>query len=284
MIVFWILLVCAAAMTLAQDGFAGNAIFHTGWYNAVDIALIVLAGLRVRRARSVGIGLAFFGGVLVVAAGAASGLMGPDTQAIVGAPGATVPAPDAGGRFIFPMNAADPVLLERGASVVPIGAGRYTGGLILHERERTVVQVGVEDARGRHLTMTQPTNSSFLSPVLLLAQTTTIAGIPVRYDTFSVPALRKSVKAVYFTADQMARMHGGLDASAAVLFDVVPGGIGMVPSGGTALIGGLRLSAIVRAYPAVVLASAPFLPVLLVGIAIALCGVIGEVRSKIRAA
>ena len=62
------------------------------------------------------------------------------------------------------------------------------------------------DPGGNRLTITQPTNGSFLSPVLSMQQTTTIGGLNVRYDTFAVPALRRTVKAVLFTADQAASL------------------------------------------------------------------------------
>lgn len=268
MIAFWVWLCCAAGMTLAQDAVPGARVFHTGWYNALDVACIVMSGLALRHTRSAGMTAIFFGGVLIVAAGAASGLMGPQTRTIVGAPGADIPVADAGGRFVFPMHGSSAILLERGSNGTAIGAGRrYTGGLVLWERERTVAQISVADARGRHLTMTQPTNASFLSPVLLLQQRTSIAGMSLRYDTFNVPSLQKSVKAVYFSAGQLAKLHPGMGGGApALLFDVVPGAIGMVPSGGSALIGGVRISAVVRTYPAVVLASAPFLPILVAGL------------------
>ena len=137
------------------------------------------------------------------------------------------------------------------------------------------------DPGGNRLTITQPTNGSFLSPVLSMQQTTTIGGLNVRYDTFAVPALRRTLKAVLFTADQAAGLGDQAPPSGtpAVLFAVadrsdhpVPGGIGIVASGSQKAIGGLRLGAEVGNYPAVSVASAPYLPVLIVGGLIFLAG------------
>ena len=51
MILFWLLVACAAGMALAQDVDPGRAIYHYGWYNALDIALFVLAVLQLRPLR-----------------------------------------------------------------------------------------------------------------------------------------------------------------------------------------------------------------------------------------
>lgn len=270
-------------MVLAQDAYPGAAVYHAGWYNALDIAFFVLAALRLRPLRKThaailpALAAAAFGAAIVVFAGAASGLMGPDTHTVVGAPGATVRDEDAGGAFVFPLHGTA-VAFQRGNGSVAVGGGRrYTGALVLWQKPRTVIHVNAADARGGHLTITQPTNASFLSPVLLLQQTTTIDGMNVRFDSFSVPAMQRNVKAVYFSPQQAAQLHTDppIVGGAAVLFAVadnqdrvVPQGIGIVPPGERKPIGGLLLSATVESYPAVVVASAPYWPVLALGLLI----------------
>lgn len=284
MIVFWLLLSCAVGMVLAQDVYPGQAVYHYGWYNAVNAALAAIAALQLRRLGNRGAVVAMFGTATVVVAGVASGLMGPDTQLVVGAPGSSVRNDDAGGTFVFPLAADAPVLLQRGNSVTVIGSGRrYTAGFVLWRQPRTVVYVDAADAQGDHLTITQPTNASFLSPVLLMQQSTTIAGMDVNVDTFSVPAKRLTVRALLFTPQQAALLRSDppIADKAAVLFQVsdaldrqVPGGIGLAASGQTAAIGGLRLRGNVGAYAAIVLASAPYVPVLVLGLLALVAGAV----------
>ncbi len=239
-------------MVAAQDLFPGQAIYHYGWYNAIDAALFVLAALNLRGRSNSGLIIASFGAAIVVFTGVAAGLMGPDTQTVIGAPGATVRNDDAGGTFVFPISASDaPVQFARGSSLTSIDGGRrYTGGFVMWQLPRTVVNLDVADAHGNHLTITQPTNASFLSPVLLMQGSTTIAGMDVQYDTFSVPAAARSVKAVLFSAQQAAKLRADppITGRPAVLFAVsdeagnmVPRGIGLVASGDRKTIGGLLL-------------------------------------------
>lgn len=276
MISFWLLIAAAVAMTAAQDFFPGNPLFHKGWYNVLDAALLIVAAYQPRKNL-----IALGGAAIVVLAGIASGLMGADTHTVVGSPGATVGDDQIGVSFVFPIAQPrdDPrsvtVALQSGASLVSIGSDRkYSGGLVLWQTPRTAVWVGAADPAGNRLTITQPTNGSFLSPVLSMQQSTTIGGMPVRFDMFAVPAVRRTVKAVLFSADQAARLGNEAPpvGTPAVLFAVadradrpVPGGIGIVPSGSEKVIGGLRLRAQVGSYPAVNVASAPYLPVLIVG-------------------
>ena len=284
MIVFWLLIAGAVGMITSQELFPGNPLYHKGWYNVFVAALLIVAAYQPRRNV-----IALGGAAMIVLAGVAAGLMGPDMHTVVGSPGATVADDQIGSSFVFPLAQPrdDPrsiaVALQSGSSLIAIGSGRkYTGGLVLWQTPRTAVWVGAADPAGNHLTITQPTNSSFLSPVLSMQQSTTIGGMNVRYDTFAVPAMRRTVKAVLFTADQAA--HLGNQApppgTPAVLFAVadrtdhpVPGGIGIVPSGSEKVIGGLRLRAAVGNYPAVNVASAPYLPVLIAGGLVLLAGV-----------
>jgi hypothetical protein len=274
-------------MVLAQDAYPGADIYHYGWYNAIDIAFFVLATAQLRRLRTKyaaafsGLAAATFGAAIVVFAGVASGLMGPDTHTVVGAPGASVHDDDAAGDFVFPLSAG-PVMLQRGRSQLAIGPGRrYAGGFIFWQQPRTVLAVDAADVRGNHLTITQPTNASFLSPVLLLQQRTTIDGMNVQFDSFSVPALRRNVKAVLFNEQQAAQLHTDppIVGQPAILFavansadQVVPHGIGITAPGISKAIGDLRLTGIVEHYPALVAASAPYLPVLILGLLLLAAG------------
>ena len=61
---------------------------------------------------------------------------------------------------------------------------------------RNVVYVEARDPRGNRLTITQPTGTVFLSPVLLMQHRQTIAGMDLPFDSFNVPAARRVVKAV----------------------------------------------------------------------------------------
>lgn len=277
---FWLLIACAVAMTAAQAVYPGASVYHTGWYNAVDIALLVVAAAGYRRRNAV---VALFGAAVIVFTGAASGLMGADTHLVVGAPGAAVRDADAGGSFDFPLaNSGDPVILQRGTHAISIGTGpRYSGGFAMWRTPRTVVYIEAADADGNHLTITQPTNASFLSPVLLMQQTTAIAGMNVRYDTFSVPALRRNVKAVLFTEQQAAQLRSNppITGKPAVLFAVsdnadhiVSNGIGLVPSGERKNIGGLILGATAGTYPAITVASIPYFPVFIAGLLVFVVG------------
>ncbi len=283
MIAFWLLIAAAAGMTAAQDVFPGNSVFHTGWYNALNVAVVVAALLQRRKNT-----LALFGAAIVVLSGVAAGLMGPDTHTVVGSPGATVTDDQIGSAFVFPLAQpnVDPqtvtVSLRSGSSLVTIGAQRrYWGSLIMWQAPRVSVWITAADAAGNRLTITQPTNGTFLSPVLAMQQSTVIGGMNVRYDSFAVPAERRTVKAVLFDAQQASHLgpQSPANGGPAVLFAVadrgdhpVPGGIGVVPSGSQRKIGGLILGAQAGNYPAVVVASGPYLPALIAGLLLLLAG------------
>ena len=291
MIVFWLLLAAAAGMTVAQDVFPGNAVFHSGWYNALNVVAIAAAAFQ-RRKNSI----ALFGAAVVVLSGVAAGLMGPDTHTVIGSPGATVTDDEIGSAFVFPLAQPDvdpqsvTVSLRSGSSLVAIGAHRrYWGSLIMWQTPRVSVWITAADAAGNRLTITQPTNGTFLSPVLAMEQSTVIGGMNVLYDTFAVPAERRTVKAVLFDAQQASHLGPqSPENGPAVLFAVddrgdrpVPRGIGIVPSGSQRKIGGLILGAQAGNYPAVTVASAPYLPALIAGLLIAIAGAVRTAfRSK----
>jgi hypothetical protein len=153
---------------------------------------------------------------------------------------------------------------------------------------REVVHITATDAQGNHLTLTQPSGSTFLSPVLLLAQTAEIAGRTLRTDEFALPAVSRSVKAVYFTPAQIADMRppGIAPGSAAVLFDMtdskgrsIPHGLDLIASGTQGNVGGILLRPDVEQFPAIEAASAPLLPLVLIGIAACVAGVLTARRG-----
>lgn len=254
-------------MTIVQILLPGRPLYHYGWYNAVNAALLIIATRGLRKAsRPRRIALA--GAALIVAAGVASGLLGPDTQTIAGVPGSTVSTRDYG-AVSFPAD----------ASVIP--SRRYTTSAAFLAQPHDVVHVQAEDLRGNHLTITQPANPGFpfLSPVLLMQHTAQVAGMQVQTDEFTVPAVNKTVKAVLFTPSQIALLRSGVApaGTAAVLFDVVPGGIGIAASGERKRIGGLLLRGDVASYPALQASAVPFLPLVIAGLVI--CG-FAAVRSS----
>ena len=255
-----------------------RAVYHAGWYNVAIAALAVWAIVSTRRTP-----LIAFGVGAIAFAGVASGLLGPDTRVVVGAPDTSVHVDEAGGSLAFPGAQADPdVRLVRGASAQPIGARRYTATALLRSVSRTVVAVDVSDARGAHLTITQPTGSAFLSPVLLMQNVQTIAGLDLPYDTFAVPAAHRIVKAVLFSAAQAASLPGLAGAHGpVVLFDLeddtgaaIPRGIGIAPDGGSITLGGLRLDPRVFDYPAIEVTSIPDLAVVGAGLLAIFIGVL----------
>jgi hypothetical protein len=212
------------------------------------------------------------GGAIAALAGVASGLLAPDGQTFVGAPGQRLRV-ESLGVLSFPLAssesaAAGAVTLERPLhGAVTIGeAPYYAGNFIVRATSRDVVYVEARDLRGNRLTVTQPSGSVFLSPVLLMEHRQTIAGMDLPYDSFSVPAAQRVVKAVMFTAAQAAMLLRGGAAlgEPAVLFAVddenqrpVANAIALSAGGRAVRAGGLTLRGAVMAYPAVAVAATP---------------------------
>ncbi|MBV8491088.1 MAG: hypothetical protein JO199_11220 [Candidatus Eremiobacteraeota bacterium] len=277
------------ALVGVEIAFPGRDLYHTGWYNALIAAGAIVAAVRARPSFWV----AAFGAAIVAFAGISNGLLAPDNRSIVGAPGSRFRVDDVGGWLNFPLVAAGTsiagsprVSLERpGRAPVEIGdAPRNIGSFVLDAFERSVVYVEARDARGGTLTITQPTGSTFLSPVLLMQQRQTIAGMDVPFDSFAVPAAHRIVKAVLFNAEQAAALHtvaaAGLPAVLFAVDDdqdrVLPHGIAVDPDGTTIALAGLRLHAVVLDYPAVDVVAVPQFAVTLAGAFLALAGTIGE--------
>jgi len=207
------------------------------------------------------------GGAVVAFATIANGLFAPDNHTVVGAPGQRVRVDDLGGSLAFPLAQAG------GADVKVDFLGPPLTTFRLRPVPRSVVYVEARDLRGNHLTVTQPTGSTFLSPVLLMQQQQQIAGLQVPYDSFAVPAAHRIVKAVLFTPQQAAMLRGmeGL-ASPAVLFAVdddndrpLPHAIALDPNGQSVTVGGLSMRAAVFQYPAIEVVAIPSLVAVVLG-------------------
>ncbi len=272
----------------------GRSLYHAGWYNVLLAALVVVLAMRMRRtlqamqrpAERIGAIIAAFGVGVIAFAGIASGLLGPDAQTIVGAPGENVRVADLGGTLDFPLaqgNGAPVVSLVRGTSALPIDRTRYVGAFVLQPKPRDVVAVEASDARDAHLTITQPTGTAFLSPVLLMTTRQSLLGFDVPNDAFSLPAAHRMVRAVLFPAPVAAQIRtlGAPPGTAAVLFEVENDGasggknhIGVALDGGRTTIAGITLRPRVLSYPAITTIAIPHVVAVAIGLLCVLGGLL----------
>lgn len=275
----------------------GESVYHTGWYNvfvAALVAIAIVAGRRrLRHAQSARRRLAtatvVIGTAIVGLAGVASGLFAPDNQRIVGAPGQRVHVEELG-ELRFPLGSPgsgpqDAVTLRRPLrSPVKIALRPgYSGNFILRTIPRTVVYVEARDLRGNRLTVTQPSGSAFLSPVLLMEHRQNLAGLDLPYDSFNVPSARRVVKTVMFTPAQAAMLlHDSASlGQPAVLFAVddenerpLPHAIALSVAGRAVRAGGLILQGSAETYPAVEVVASPNLLATALGTLLVLGGLI----------
>lgn len=288
--------VLCIGLTGAQDVFAGNAWFHSGSYAALLAGCVALMLWSLRRHR--GFGLAAFGATAVAAAGLACALFAPDLQIFTGGPGESVVVNEPAGRIEFPLTVAntlqlrgEPEFVSPSGARTALGAGkRYSGAYIFWTQPHRAAYIGVTDERGNHVTMTQPENSSFLSPVLLFKDSAPIAGRPLPVDSFSVPSLQRTVKAVLFSgADLSAMQTLAGDPRPGILFAVEDargrmgaGSIRFVRDGTSASVAGVALTPQIGTFPQVVIAPAPFFPLVLTGVLVFIAGVILALRSRSR--
>jgi len=274
----------AIALVLAQDLVPATPLYHTWQYAlALTIALVVmLAYANGARRGNDGVAgkrllLALAGAVIADLAGLAAGLLGPDTAGVSGTPGTVVPVPAVGAAAFF--APADANAIARGTSGVTLrrrnapeivlsGSARCLAGESLFYLEaHPAAYVDVSDERGAHLTVTQPTNASFLSPVLLFTERQRIGELDVPLDTFAVPARHRVVHALYFTPHDLAQFPhasvNGVDTSKPALILTAsddagkPLGIALAPSGAGVALAGLRVRAAIGTYPALAIAAAP---------------------------
>lgn len=265
----------------AQFVFIGNSFFHT-WQYAAMLALCAVFALRyAARANVFGDPherpalVALMGAFLVIAGGLTSGLLGADTQTIVRSPGVVAPIPDIEAAAFFPIADADsigrptPILIRRRGrpelTLVP-GQARYIGASILTSVPRVAAYVEVHDDRGNHVTITQPSNVSFLSPVMLFMRMEDIEGKRLPADSFAVPAAHRIVRVLYFSPKQTANFKSaasvsGKEALLLAMTDdrgaVMRGQIAVALSGQEVKLDRLRIRATIGRYPALSIASAP---------------------------
>jgi hypothetical protein len=287
--------VAAIGLTLAQDLRPGLDFYHTWQYAAaMTIAIIVIAayawGARLGGDGVAGkrIALGLVGGLAVALAGLLSGLIGPDTITVSGSPGSVTPVPDLQAAAFF--GPADPPTIERGDASVslrkqgvdPIAvppAGRlFLGTSIAYLTSRPAAYIVARDARGNRLTVTQPTNPTFLSPVLLFPQNQPLRDKSYPLDAFATPGVHRIARALYFSAeDAQTFNHLGSKQPALVLSvnddNGKSVGLTIVPSGRDVAIGDLHITATLGTFPQLVVASAPHPAVLVVGLLMFIGGV-----------
>ncbi len=294
-------LVVAAAVAL-EIAVPGRGVYHTGWYNVLLIALVIVTILTGRKAfrgarrlrTRFSILAIVFGAATTGLAGVANGLLAPDNQTVVGAPGARIRVENLG-VLAFPLASADlpasSVTLERPSRApMEIGARpRDAGNFILRTSPRDVVYVEARDLRGGRLTITQPTGAAFLSPVLLMEHRQTIAGMDLPFDSFNLPAVARVVKAVLFTPAEAAMLVRAPHdpGHPAVLFAVddmnerpLPHGIGLSSGDRAIAVGGVWLRALVAPYPAVTVVSAPNAIAVAIGTLLVLGGLVALVLQR----
>lgn len=282
----------AIALVLAQDVYPSTPLYHTWQYAlALAIALAVVAAHAnaarrgddgANRRRTL---LAMLGAAVVIVAGLAAGLLGPDTAHVVGTPGTVTPVSGLGvAAFFAPADAdviargdADVVLRRRNGPQIALDGARHRilGESLLLLEPRPAAFLEAWDARGRHLTITQPTNASFLSPVLLFRERQRIGELDVPFDTFATPARHRVFRALYFTPHDLAgfrhdfarQTHPALVVTAS---DDAgnPLGITLASSSQDVTLAGVRLRVTVGTYPALAVAAAPPTWALIGGIAL----------------
>ena len=289
--------VVALALVAAQDVVPAFEPFHQ-WQYALALAILawVLCAYAAGALRGSdgsdgkAVGLAVVGALVVLAAGLASGLLGPDTTRVVRAPGTVAPLPDVRGAAFF--GSADAAAIERGDAsvvlrrrshkdiVVTPGERKFLGASVLLLEPRSAAYIEATDAAGNRLTITQPSGPSFLSPVLLFRDEQMIAGATHRIDAFTLPARRRVFKVVYFSAAQLTAVRPTSErvAGPALLYAASdaqtgrPLGIILGASGVPVRLADVRLRAVLGSSPALVIASAPHPYALFVGIALFVIG------------
>ena len=300
---------CGVALVIAQDVVPGAALYHSWQYALAVTVVLAIAALSIIPAlrgrigsRGPWLAAALAAAAAIDVAGLASGLLGPDTARIIGAPGTVMPIPALGAAAFFgPADAdtiargnAEVVLRRRGSAALRIVAAghRLDGESILGLDARPAAFIDAWDARGGHLTITQPANASFLSPVLLFRQRQRIGEFEVPIDVFATPGRARVFRALYFSPRDLASFHRTVaDVShPALVLSVAddngrPAGIVLAPSGQTVTIGGVRVRATIGTYPSLSIAAAPPAWALAAGLPLFALGIAGSfVPSRARAA
>jgi hypothetical protein len=274
-------------VVVAELFFPGQAAYHAGWFNALLVAIAVGIVVSVRRVAGavprtlLALTLCAIGVVVVASTGVAYGLLAPDDATVIAAPDATVPVADLGGTLHFGSDGTIALIRGSSATMVAASGSRLVGSFILRAIPRTDIAVDATDARGGHLTITQPNGSVFLSPVLTMQQRQTISGVALPFDTFAVPALHRTVHAMLFDPHQAIALLPAFQAGggSAILFAVdddtdrpLPGGIAVARDGGTVAVSGLRLRPIVTSYPALTYLAVPMPSIVVLGLLLVVLG------------
>ncbi len=276
-----LLALIAIGLTVAQVLSPAHDWYHSWQYIALlTLAIIVMAGYAwsarggADGAAGRRFALAMVGAIATAIAGLLSGLIGPDTVTVVGTPGTVTPVPDLGVAAFF--AAADPASLARGdASITlrrrgegPVDVGTQptlVGLSVLFTQPRPAAYVVARNAHGDRLTVTQPNNPSFLSPVMLFRQQQQIRDKTFPMDTFATPAAQRIARILYFSAKDLAAFRHGLAGAAnqpgAVLSLADDAGntrgLTIAASGMPVTVGGINLTITLGTYPVLVIASAP---------------------------
>jgi hypothetical protein len=283
----------AIVLTVAQDVYPARDWYHGWQYTTILAIAILVMFMHTLRAWRGGdgpngkrIAVALAGAIAVAVAGLLSGLLGPDNVTVFGTPGTVTPVPDLGAAAFF--APADPQTLPRGdatvtlrrlnASPVDVGAKPVPIGLwIAFTQLRPAAYIVVRDDRGNRLTITQPNNPSFLSPVILFRQTQQIHAQTFPLDTFAVPALQRVVHVLYFSPADLATFphdpSATLPTEPGAILSVsddagAQHGIILAMSGREVAIGGLHVTLTLGTYPVLQLASAPEPWVVILGLAL----------------
>ncbi len=272
--------VACVLLVLAQYAVPAWPGFHSWQYAAVLVAGAAAIGRYALSARTGADGergtrltVTMLGALVITAAGLASGLLGPDTETVSSAPGTVAPLPDVGAAAFFPIADATAIargdvhvrLRRRNGFDIDIGPRgyRYIGTTALTTQAHVVAYIEARDRRNQHLTVTQPTNAAFLSPVLFFTGRVTIANQELPSDAFAIPALHRQIKAFYFAKDAAKHKVGGA-AQPAVLFAadddagrLLPGAIGFAQSGQALWLAGVRLRPTLGTYPVLLVSAVP---------------------------
>jgi len=291
-----VLALLAIGLTVAQDVAPARDWYHSWQYIALlALAIVVMFGYAwSARGGADGVAgrrfaLGIAGAIATAVAGLLSGLIGPDTVTVVGTPGTVTPVPDLGVAAFF--APADPASLARGDAGItlrrrgdgPVDVGTQptpVGLSIVFTQLRPAAYVVARDSHGNRLTVTQPNNPSFLSPVMLFRQQQQIRDKTFPMDTFATPAEQRIARILYFSAADLAAFRHGLPGAAnqagAVLSIADDAGnargLTIAASGMPVNVAGLNLTITLGTYPVLVIASAPQPIVMLGGIVIFVLG------------
>ena len=276
-----LLAVVAIGLTVAQDLRPARDWYHSWQYIALlALAIVVMAGYAWSARNGADgtagkrLALALVGATVTAVAGLLSGLIGPDTVTVVGTPGTVTPVPDLGVAAFFGAVDADALargdatvtLRKRGDAPLDVGAGPTPVGLsVVFTQRRPAAYVVARDAHGNRLTVTQPNNPSFLSPVMLFRQQQQIRDKTFPMDTFATPAQHRIARILYFSAADLAAFRHGLPGDAnrpgAVLSIADDAGntrgLTIAASGMPTTVADLDLTITLGTYPVLVIASAP---------------------------